>query len=137
MCRYTVQNAKALSEAKIALATGEIKTPSQCSKWSSESERSDGALERKTSACSSTEASSGEEYKISRSDDSSRNGSERSDSENSEQPDTSISRNSVDEEEEFCTSTETSNSEGSWEAEDRSTIAASDTDKSLEVYPKH
>lgn len=160
MCRYTVQNAKALSEARTALETGEIRTPSYCSKWSSDSTGTDEvALGRNNGGCSSTEASSGEEYRVSRADGSSSGGSGSTDHEDSEQPATSRLRKSLDEEEDTCTSTDTSNSEGSWktvdeeeetctstdtcstkgrwEADDRSTTPASDTDNTAEVCPKH
>lgn len=72
MCRYTAQNAKALLEAKTALITGEIKTPSQCSRWTSEGAYSeDGAVDKKSSSDDATAASSGKEYKVSECEESS------------------------------------------------------------------
>lgn len=120
--RYTKQNAKALEEAKTALETGEVKTPSEGSKWTSEGGGSDEQEEIDGSTCGikSTACSSGEEYQPR----SSRSNSTVSlnDSEEEYQSD-SASEGSGTEitEDEYRTSDDSSDPEESWEPADKST----------------
>lgn len=70
-CRYAAQNAKALEEAKTALETGEIRTPSLPSPESSAGGEGDyQSAERGFARTTSDCASSGEQYEVGTSDSS-------------------------------------------------------------------
>lgn len=124
-CRYTVQNAQALREAKSALVTGEIKTPSVCSQWTSESAGSkEENLQGIGSKKRSTASSSGEEYVVGKSE--TNNGQS---SEDSEDADSRGSPRSTSEEifdsDDYTSTEEETDTEDTWEPADSSTSADS------------
>ena len=140
--RYTKQNERALQEAKSALETGEIRTPSPVSSWSSYGGGAEGTdlvlshHERSTSDCSS-----GEEYQP-------RCGRRRRNTSNSSIDKDIISDSAVNhtegdygdsvgqsgtaeesEEEELRTSNYSSETEGSWEPADTSSTSDSSSEE--------
>jgi hypothetical protein len=137
-----LQNKRALLEAETALATGEIRTPSYCSKWSSISGSSEeGEIEDNKTRCDTSRASSGEQYKISASEG---NNEEGSDSTGEDYLEDSVTYSSEEledsseeleeEEDDISTSVRTSDSDGSWEPDDKSTTEYSSLPKtSIEV----
>lgn len=124
-----MQNAKALAEAKTALETGEIKTPSVCSYWTTESAGGEeGSVDAKSAKKHSSASSSGDLYRGSN--------SRSTNSEYSRSSKDKVLRDSDEtEEEEECTCTEdTTESEGEWEPADSSTSEhSSSTKNGLEV----
>lgn len=120
-----------MTDAQTALVTGDIETPSQCSQWSSGGSAEEGSLQGKSSPCSSTTSSSGEEFIV--------RDSETESYEVSEDSDRNEVSNSVgytlrsSEEEEFRSSTETTSSEDYWVADDTSSSRDSTSEFSEEV----
>lgn len=105
-------------EAETALQTGEIKTPLQCSKWSSERSGSDErSVENTRSSCTETAASSGEDYNIGQSEDGSGVRSDTSEEENSDDSEYCASEQSLEEEDESQCTGDTSDGAAEWEPE--------------------
>lgn len=123
-------------EAKTALSTGQIKTPSHCSKWTSESGRTEeGTLETTSYALNGTTASSGEEYKISRLEGSNSAGSGSTDEEALEDSNYFNSEESAEEEDDNNYTADTTNEEEDWEPDDSTNKDCnSSTDINSEVH---
>lgn len=109
------------------LTIGEIQTPSQCSRWTSESACSDkGAVEKETRSSNSTASSNGEEYRVSEGEESSGTETDTSDKdyvEDSKHCDTE----ETTEEDDSCYTEDTSECEESWEPDDISSKLSAET----------
>ena len=121
-------------EATSALETGHIKTPSECSKWASESAGSeDIALEAIPFARNITASSIGEKYKLRKSESSSCESSENSEDEDLSDAARSNSEDTVHEDD-YTSTDDTSESEESWKPSDTNTTEdSSSLDEDSEV----
>lgn len=124
-------------EAKSALSTEEIKTPSQCSRYTTESGGTEGGASKKNcDSASDTATSSGDEYQISRLENSSGGESGSTEAGDSEDFSHVNSEEYTDKEEESFDSEQTTDAEEEWEPDDsNSADSNSATDTNSEVRP--
>lgn len=145
MRRYCLQNAKVLEDAATALATGENQTTSQCSKWTTQSGRTEEvALGTSTNACKSYASSNRDLNNFIDSEGISCVGSNTNNEKDFEPLETNISGNLADsensssenledEEDTISTTVDTSEEDSRWEGVDIPTKESSETQESSEV----